>query len=333
MKNIRTTLENATRQKFYQLPKFLLDERFKGLTNDARVLYALLLDRHELSIKNKWVNERGEVYMLYLQEKMAVDIGTSKRTIARAISKLEEHGLITQERQGKNKPNKIYLHTIESDKTTASLENTGSVNLAYPEESSETLGSAKFTSQDMPNLPPNLTNINKTREEIENILNTHSGEMSKLDKKPLTDDNELYEPPSIDCDLPWNESIFKQAESYGKARAKWALNYVDWFIDKAYPSLTGYAHPQLVTLSKARRMSFALKICECMANTSAEDETDMIDALNFVIKNRHAKYSNIDPTIFWLTTPEVMGYGIVKTHENNWYAVQHTDYEPVENVY
>ena len=45
---------------FYKLPKRLfLDERYKHLSISAKVLYALLLDRKALSIKNNWIDVNG----------------------------------------------------------------------------------------------------------------------------------------------------------------------------------------------------------------------------------------------------------------------------------
>ena len=235
---------------------------------------------------------------------MAKDLGLSKKTVYKAISNLEHYGLLSQERQGLNKPNKIFLSTVDAEKT---LENCGEV---------------KFTIQEGQNLPPNKTNINETKEKVCNMTNAHSGGMCKIDKEP-------YSPPT----LPSNDSVFKQADSHGNEWAEWALGIVNNFIDNVYPKMTGCKHPQLDTLSKARRMSFALKILDCMDKTSANSKTNVIDAMNFVIKNRHSKYDNIDPTIFWLTSPSVIGYGVLSTHEDRFTAVMDTDYQAVGNVY
>jgi len=54
----RYTRQNIITNAFYQLPKFLFDAEFHKLSNDARVLYALLRNRHEISIKNGWYDEK-----------------------------------------------------------------------------------------------------------------------------------------------------------------------------------------------------------------------------------------------------------------------------------
>lgn len=47
---------------FFKLPKCLIDDAcFFGLSIDAKLLYAIFLDRVSLSIKNGWVDENGRV--------------------------------------------------------------------------------------------------------------------------------------------------------------------------------------------------------------------------------------------------------------------------------
>ena len=51
---------------FYRIPKVLFtDDYFRNLSSDAKVLYGLMLDRMALSIKNKWVDEDGRVYIIF----------------------------------------------------------------------------------------------------------------------------------------------------------------------------------------------------------------------------------------------------------------------------
>ena len=51
---------------FFKLPKCLIDDAcFWGLSIDAKLLYAIFLDRVSLSIKNGWVDENGRVFIYY----------------------------------------------------------------------------------------------------------------------------------------------------------------------------------------------------------------------------------------------------------------------------
>ena len=61
--NYCTSKEQFT---FFKLPKCLIDDAcFWGLSIDAKLLYAIFLDRVSLSIKNGWVDETGRVFIYY----------------------------------------------------------------------------------------------------------------------------------------------------------------------------------------------------------------------------------------------------------------------------
>ena len=48
----------------YCIPKILFTEpHLKKMSNDARVLYGLMLDRMGLSIKNNWRDEDNKIYI------------------------------------------------------------------------------------------------------------------------------------------------------------------------------------------------------------------------------------------------------------------------------
>ncbi len=108
---IRYTRQNIISNNFYQLPKFLFDTEFCNLSNDARVIYSLLRNRHEISIKNKWYDENGEVFLYFKRDDLQKILNLSENTIAKAMKELKASSLIEEERQGFGKPNKIYLLT------------------------------------------------------------------------------------------------------------------------------------------------------------------------------------------------------------------------------
>lgn len=122
----RFTVEEVESNQFYQMPKFLFKAEFKHLSNDARVLYSLLRDRHQLSIKNKWINSKSEVYMIYTRLEMSNMLGVSDKPILKAVKLLKQYKLIEETRQGMNKPNLLYLNHVD-------VENTGYVISPYPD--------------------------------------------------------------------------------------------------------------------------------------------------------------------------------------------------------
>lgn len=109
------TVHEENSHRFYQVPKeFFINEKYRIMNSDAKVLYSILLDRKELSRKNDWVDDYGQVYLIYTRENLAELLSISVRSIQKAFKLLNELNLIIEERQGLNKPNKIYICKTES---------------------------------------------------------------------------------------------------------------------------------------------------------------------------------------------------------------------------
>ena len=147
-KTRRYTKQDVVNNVFYQLPKFLFYEEFKDLSNDSRVLYSLLKDRHELSLSNGWLNDSGEVYFIFTRDNMGEILGLSKKTVIKTINELKKYGLIEEERQGQGKPNLIFLRAISVDMPMKCKKSTSR--------------SVKDTPLEIEDLHPNNTNINNT---------------------------------------------------------------------------------------------------------------------------------------------------------------------------
>jgi hypothetical protein len=107
----RYTRQSVVIGTFYQMPRFLTAGEFAGdtLSNNARVLYTLLLERHKLSIKNGWYDKNGDVYIYFKREEMEKRLGLSERTVVKVIQELKNLALVEETHQGLNKPNQIYL--------------------------------------------------------------------------------------------------------------------------------------------------------------------------------------------------------------------------------
>ncbi|COE59247.1 replication initiator protein A [Streptococcus pneumoniae] len=103
--------------RFYQLPKFLFeDDYFSKMTTDAKVMYALLKDRFELSKINNWIDKENNIYLLYTNKQLCSILQYGEPKIIKLKKELEKFNLIINERQGLNRPNKIYLLEPSYDK-------------------------------------------------------------------------------------------------------------------------------------------------------------------------------------------------------------------------
>jgi hypothetical protein len=107
----RYTRQSIIIGTFYQMPHFLTAGEFAGdiLSNNARVLYTLLLDRHKLSVKNGWHDDNGDIYIYFKREEMEKRLGLSERTVVKVIQELKNLTLVEETHQGLNMPNQIYL--------------------------------------------------------------------------------------------------------------------------------------------------------------------------------------------------------------------------------
>lgn len=118
---------------FYQIPKEIFDnEYYKGkLSSDAIILYSLLLDRLSVSIKNKWIDEKGLIYLIFTRKEAQEKLNLSDKTATKAFRQLEELKLINEKRIGKGKTYKIYVGKINRKKYDLS---TGNFTTEVPEK-------------------------------------------------------------------------------------------------------------------------------------------------------------------------------------------------------
>ena len=103
----------AEQFSFYRVPRLLIkDERFKGLSSDAKLLYGLMLDRMALSMKNGWLDDENRAYIIYTIENIREDLGCSKEKAVKVLAELDAGkgiGLIEKIRRGLGKPDIIYV--------------------------------------------------------------------------------------------------------------------------------------------------------------------------------------------------------------------------------
>ena len=109
---INETLQHS----YYQMPQELFcNEKYKKLSIEAKVIYAFLLNRMNLSRMNKWINEKGEIYLIYTRKEIQSKLNLSDKPVTRAFKELREANLIKEEKQGFGKPNLIYIGKIKQE--------------------------------------------------------------------------------------------------------------------------------------------------------------------------------------------------------------------------
>ncbi|MDD7178401.1 MAG: replication initiator protein A [Lachnospiraceae bacterium] len=100
----------SERYHFLIVPKLLMkDARFSHVSSEAKLMYGLLLDRNALSQKNGWLDEQNRVYIIYTIEEMRRDLGCATEKISKVLKELETIGLLYRKRNGRGKPNYLYV--------------------------------------------------------------------------------------------------------------------------------------------------------------------------------------------------------------------------------
>ena len=75
--------------------------------------YTFLLNRFQLSRRNGWVNDFGEVFIIFPRKELAGELHICEQRVTAAFRALKELNLIWEKRCGWGDANQIYLATVE----------------------------------------------------------------------------------------------------------------------------------------------------------------------------------------------------------------------------
>lgn len=90
---------------------FLYEEPYKSnLSDKAKLLYIIILDRLKLSIKNNYTNDKNEVFIYLSRQEVQKILNCSDKTITKAFNELISLELIFEDRNGIGKNIKIYVN-------------------------------------------------------------------------------------------------------------------------------------------------------------------------------------------------------------------------------
>ena len=179
------TANEVYAEKYFQLPKvFFTNEKYKKMSNDSKVAYAILKDRFSYSVKNKWVDKQNRIYFVFTVEELKNMLNCAEGKVAKVKKELTEMNLLFQERGGStwingvkvNTPNKLYLgkpeataedvYLIDQAESQAS---TGIAKTANPEKAqsnNENAGIAKTANPEKDDDTKDSSGIAKTADNL-----------------------------------------------------------------------------------------------------------------------------------------------------------------------
>ncbi|MCG1682787.1 replication initiator protein A [Staphylococcus epidermidis] len=180
-------LSQVKTERFYQLPKYLFEDAyFKKMSAEAKIMYALLKDRFELSIQNEWVDKNNNIYFIFSNKHLCEYLGYAEQKIIKLKKELVNFNLLTQERVGLNKPNRLYLLKPNYD-----IKDSHNKELPNSQFQNNEFGSSRtvnLSGQELPNSQSNDTENIKT----ENIKTENNDMYDMNDKKLIYPRNHPY---------------------------------------------------------------------------------------------------------------------------------------------
>ncbi|WP_432356107.1 replication initiator protein A [Sporosarcina sp. A2] len=214
MNNQYVTIYEEYKHKFFQLPQvFFVSEKYKDMSNNAKVAWAILRDRSSLSKKNKWFDtDTGRIYFIFKNDELMEMLNiTSEATVVKIKKELVNAGLIEQFRQGYNRPNKMYLlypevvmddiykidefenYSTEPDGTSKQIE--GEQASALEPQGTSKNEAPKNEVPELQKMKPSNTELNNTSLKIDKVIDTIDTETDsstiKLNNSSLSEQDEF----------------------------------------------------------------------------------------------------------------------------------------------
>lgn len=160
------TSAQTSQNAFYRLPRVLYEkDYFRVLSNDAKTLYALMLDRMSLSLANDWLDEEGRVYINYSLENIMETLGCGKTKAVALLKELDSEsgiGLIEKKNMGIARASVFYVKNfmLEEEMIEDSVDNPASrVQKTNSQEDIEFNNRTHACSENEPDRVQNLNTI------------------------------------------------------------------------------------------------------------------------------------------------------------------------------
>ena len=180
-------------KKFLMLPALLIyGELYRSLDSGAKIAWTILNDRANLSKKNGWYDEKGNVYFVYTNQELMNLVNVSEPTIVKIKKELISYGLLDQKRMGRGKANLLYIYEPVASKSDAqNLIEIDDVGNTLEFQNLKNLSSRTENNlvQELKKIKPNNTkNNNINFNNIESVNESERAISNRLKKEELLTD-------------------------------------------------------------------------------------------------------------------------------------------------
>ncbi|MDU0477592.1 replication initiator protein A [Staphylococcus chromogenes] len=301
MSNNYFTVQENYKERFYQIPKvFFTNETYKNLSNDTKIAYGILRDRVDLSIKNNWVDDLGNIYFIYTVKHLEIILNCGNKKVVKIKNELEKAGLLEQKRLGLNKPNMLYLKKPVVTKEDIYMINNCKVSFDNGDKpcnvkevskrhfqkcQNDTSRNVKTTRQEMSKRHSNDTDINDTDINDTDINDTDITTTTKNSLNGSSSKKHLITLLKNELSIPPTKTFIEKIANLSKDMSPDLLEYAI-----KYASENGNNPKQ-----------YLAKILEVWSKNNI---FDLDQAQNFSVKSNINSLKSKEKTPRWITHPE-----------------------------
>lgn len=177
----------AEQFSFIRVPKVLFTdkEHFGSLSNEAKLLYGLLLERMSLSRKNNWIDKHNRVYIIFPVEEIEESLDVGHEKALNLLKELDDQsgiGLVKKKRRGLGLPSILYVKNfiVKGEQNTDRIPTSRS-----PENEFQEVGKTDFKkseNQTSANPKNRLLEVGKS---YSNNIDMNNTDMSYIDDQSI----------------------------------------------------------------------------------------------------------------------------------------------------
>lgn len=141
IKTKRFKINDNIAGRYLMVSDILFQEPYKSMSNDERMVYSILVERTRLSQKKTleaqakndriWLNEMGEVYIIYPIKDLGQRCGLKKTKVSRILQSLAQYSLLDIVHRGQGKASILYVGMPELPDTGKKNPTNGTTNCKY----------------------------------------------------------------------------------------------------------------------------------------------------------------------------------------------------------
>ena len=132
------TKDDDMRELHFKLPKALMyEEKYKKLSANAKLLYAMLNDRTNLSIKNDWYDKFDRAFIICSIEEIEVFLSCARASASKYLKELVDFNLVKKAKASEMEVGKVKNNTMNVENLKES--NSNILYVGYVDTTNETL--------------------------------------------------------------------------------------------------------------------------------------------------------------------------------------------------